>query len=78
MRKPPCQLDIVYAIKTTESRAKRQYYAIKTLGSLGCCPFLGEGCVIVDSSLYVPPILCWGSVSSHWFVIHNVMSFIVL
>ena len=32
------------------------------MGSLGCCPFLGGGSVVVDLLFYVPPIVYGGSV----------------
>ena len=31
-------------------------------GSLGCCPFIGGGFVVVGLFFYVPLIVSWGSV----------------
>ena len=43
-----------------------------------CCPFLGGGYVVVDLSFYVPPMVCGGSMFGLSFVIHYLMSFLVL
>ena len=31
-------------------------------GVLGCCPFWGDGSIVVDSLFIVAPIICGGSV----------------
>ena len=68
------------ALITTESGAKiwRQLNAFKLLDGFGCSPFEGGGSILVNSLFYVPPIVCGGSVLGIYFVMHYLVSFLVL
>ena len=50
-------------------------------GGLGCCPFYGDGSVVVDSLFYVHvhvlPIGCGGFCVCLCFVVHYIVSFLV-
>ena len=43
-------------------------------GGLGCCPFWGDGSVVVDSLFIIAPSFCGGAVFDPSFVIQYLMS----
>ena len=69
------------ALITTESGAKiwRQLNAFKLLDGFGCSPFEGGGSILGNFLFYVPPsIVGGGSVLGIYFVMHYLVSILVL